>query len=227
MTCFKSTDRYNIIIAARTKTGQVPERPDRAMPKIVDHDTQRAKFAKAAMSLIARHGLEGVTMRAVAAEAGLSYGSLFHYFNSKDELLMQAVRHSTSLQTRRVNEYTSQYSGLKALEHLLCDDAIISESSRDDWMVWLTFLYKAALQESFAAMHAELIDGWLARILRLLEDAQQAGEIREELDVGFEAMGVWAYSAGLGQLGLLHADLLTVELQKQLISAYLDKLRAG
>ena len=68
------------------------------MPKIVDHDLQRVKFAEAAMSLIARDGLEGVTMRAVAAEAGLSYGSLFHYFNSKDELLMHAVRHSTSLQ---------------------------------------------------------------------------------------------------------------------------------
>ena len=197
------------------------------MPKVVDHDIQRVKFAEAAMSLIARHGLEGVTMRAVAAEAGLSYGSLFHYFNSKDELLMHAVRHSTSLQTKRVNEYTSQYSGLKALEHLLCDDVIINESSRDSWMVWLTFLYKVALQASFAEMHAELIDGWLARITRLLEYAQQAGEIRRELDVGFEAMAVWAYSAGIGQLGLLHPNLLPVKLQKQLISAYLEKLRAG
>jgi len=197
------------------------------MPKIVDHDSQRLKFAEAAMSLIARHGLEGVTMRAVAAEAGLSYGSLFHYFNSKDELLMHVVRHSTSQQTKRINAYTSQYSGLKALEHLLCDDAIISESSRDDWMVWLTFLYKAALQTSFAEAYAELIDGWQARIVRLLEDAQQAGEIRGELDVGFEAMAIWAYSAGIGQLSLLHPDLLPVKLQKQLISAYLEKLRGG
>ena len=196
------------------------------MPKIVDHDLQRVKFAEAAMSLIARHGLEGVTMRAVAAEAGLSYGSLFHYFNSKDELLMHAVRHSTSLQTKRVNEYTSQYSGLKALEHLLCDDVIITESTRDDWLVWLTFLYKAALQASFATAYAELIDGWQARIAGLLDDARQAGEIRKELDVGFEAMAIWAYSAGIGQLSLLHPDLLPVELQKQLITAYLDKLRA-
>ena len=195
------------------------------MPKIVDHDVQRLKFAEAAMSLIARHGLEGVTMRAVAAEAGLSYGSLFHYFKSKDELLMHVIRHSTTLQTNRVNEYVSQYSGLKALEHLLCDDSIISESSRDDWMVWLTFLYKAALQESFADLHAELIDGWLTRIERLLEDAQQSGEIRKNLDTGFEAMGVWAYSSGIGQLSLLHRELLPVKLQKQLISAYLDKLR--
>jgi len=196
------------------------------MPKIVDHDAQRVKFAEAAMSLIARHGLEGVTMRAVAAEAGLSYGSLFHYFDSKDELLMHAVRHSTSLQTTRFNAYTSQYSGLKALEHLLCDDVIITESTRDDWIVWLTFLYKAALHASFASAYAELIDGWQARIAGLLEDAQQAGEISNELDIGFEAMAIWAYSSGIGQLSLLHPDMLPVALQKHLISAYLEKLRA-
>jgi DNA-binding transcriptional regulator YbjK len=196
------------------------------MPKVVDHDAQRVKFAEAAMSLIAKHGLEGVTMRAVAAEAGLSYGSLFHYFNSKDELLMHAVRHSTTLQTDRINKFTSQYSGIKALEHLLCDDAIINESSRDDWIVWLTFLYKAAMQTSFAEAYAELIDGWQARIVRLLEDAQQAGEIRSELDVGFEAVAIWAYSAGISQLSLLHPEMLPVPLQKRLISAYLDKLRA-
>lgn len=197
------------------------------MPKIVDHNEQRVKFAEATMNLIARHGLEGVTMRAVAAEAGLSYGSLFHYFESKDDLLVHAVRHSTSLQTQRVNEFTSQYSGLKALEHLLCDDAITNESSRDAWMVWLTFLYKVALQESFAELHADLISGWLERIRKLLEEAQQAGEISADLDVEFEAKALWAYSAGVGQMGLLDADLLPPKTQKQLISAYLDKLRDG
>ena len=196
------------------------------MPKIVDRDVQREKFAEAAMRLIAQHGLEGVTMRAVATEAGLSYGSLFHYFSSKDELLMHAVRHSTALQSKRINAFTNKYSGLKALEHLLCDDAIITESTRDDWIVWLTFLYKAALQTSFATAYAEMIDGWQGRIARLLEDAKQANEIGQDLDIEFEATAIWAYSAGVGQLGLLHPALLPVKVQKQLISAYLDKLRA-
>ncbi len=195
------------------------------MPKIVDRDVQRVKFAEAAMSLIAQHGLEGVTMRGVAAEAGLSDGSLFHYFSSKDELLMLAVRHSTALQSERINTYTSKYTGLKALEHMLCDDATITESTRDDWMVWLTFVHKAALQESFAAAYAGMIGGWRGRIARLLEDAKQAGEVQQDLDVEFEAMAIWAYSAGIGQLGLVHPNKLPVKVQKQLISSYLDRLR--
>jgi DNA-binding transcriptional regulator YbjK len=195
------------------------------MPKIVDHEAQREIFSQAAMRLMARDGLEGVTMRAVANEAELSYGSLFHYFDSKDDLLKHAIRQLTSSQTHRVNEYVSQFSGLKALEHLLCDDAIINESSRDAWIVWMTFQYKVALQPSFAEMHSELIDGWLERITQLLSDAQQAGEINATLDIKTEAMAVWAFSAGVGQLGLIHPESLPAKLQKQLITSYLDKLR--
>jgi AcrR family transcriptional regulator len=195
------------------------------MPKIVDHNAQRLTFADAAMRLIARHGIEGVTMRAVAAEAGLSYGSLFHYFDSKDDLLMHAVRQLTSSQTTRVNEYESQYSGLKALAHLLCDDAIVNDASRDHWMVWLTFQYKVALDKAFEELHAELVRGWLARIKGLLGEAREAGEVSESIDVDKESMAVWAYSVGVGQLGLLHPQSMSPEVQKDLISSYLDKLR--
>lgn len=195
------------------------------MPKIVDHDRQRVTFAEAALRLVAREGLEGLTMRKVAAEAGLSYGALFHYFDSKDALLLYAIRHSTAQQGRRVSAFSVRNRGLKALEQLLSDDALIDESSRDEWLVWLAFLYRAALQESFAEMHAELIDGWVARIRGLLEDARAAGEIRPEVDVEFEAMALWVYSAGIGQQGLLHPAMFPLETQRNLISAYLDKLR--
>jgi AcrR family transcriptional regulator len=195
------------------------------MPKIVDHDSQRGKFAEAVIRLVAREGLEGLTMRAVATEAGLSYGSLFHYFDSKDDLLMHAVRYSTSQQSRRVNEFSIKYSGLKALEYLMNDDALVDDTSREDSLVWMAFLYKAALKESFAEMHADLISGWLDRIETLLREAQSAGEICEEMAPDFEAMALWVYSAGIGQQGLLHPAMFPPAVQKKLISAYLEKLR--
>jgi AcrR family transcriptional regulator len=197
------------------------------MPKIVDHDRQRETFAEAAMRLIARNGLDGVTMRAVAAEAGLSYGSLFHYFDSKEELLMHAVRTTMERQTRRVNEYSGQYAGLEALEHLLCDDAVTSESSRDVWLVWMAFQYQATLRESFGEMNAELVAGWRQRIRSLLNDAKSDGEIGEEIDTDIEASALWAYSSGIGQLGVLHPDSFPPLRQKALIANYLDKLRAA
>ncbi len=195
------------------------------MPKIVDHELQRETFAEAAMRLIARNGLEGVTMRAVAAESGLSYGSLFHYFDSKEELLMHAVRMSIGKQTRRFNEYSNQYTGLEALEHLLCDDAVSNESSRDSMLVWMAFQYQAVLRKSFAEINAELVEGWQERIRALLNDAKTAGEISAAIDTDIEASALWAYSSGIGQLGVLHADSFPPAHQKALIANYLDKLR--
>ena len=85
---------------------------------------------------------------------------------------------------------------------------------------------EALFEELESTGTSELIDGWLARIRRLLKGAQEAGEISRALDVDFEAKAIWAYSAGIGQLSLLHSGLLPVDAQKQLISAYLEKLVA-
>ena len=74
-------------------------------------------------------------------------------------------------------------------------------------------------------MHAELIGGWLQRIRDLLKNAQQAGEIGHDLDIEMEAVAVWAYSAGIGQIGLVHPEQLPPETQKRLLAAYLAKLR--
>ena len=197
------------------------------MPKIVNHELQRDTFAEAAMRLIARKGLEGVTMRAVATESGLSYGSLFHYFKSKEELLMHAVRTSIENQTQRVDQFSTQFGGLEALEHMLCDDAVTSESSRESWLVWMAFQYQAALRKSFGEMNAELIDGWHERIRTLLDDAKTAGEISKSIDTAIEATALWAYSSGIGQLGVLHPKSFPPAHQKKLIANYLEKLRSA
>ena len=60
------------------------------MPKVVDVEVRRAELAGAVWSLAAREGVEGLTVRGVAAEAGWSTGALVHYFTGKEELLLFA-----------------------------------------------------------------------------------------------------------------------------------------
>ncbi|NLZ97477.1 MAG: TetR family transcriptional regulator, partial [Micrococcus sp.] len=50
------------------------------MPKIVDHEQRRRELAQAIWSIIALRGLSAVTLRSVAAEAGVSMGTVQHYF---------------------------------------------------------------------------------------------------------------------------------------------------
>ena len=47
----------------------------------------REQIVAAALRLFREQGYQGTTMRAVAAEAGMSVGSAYYYFSSKEELL--------------------------------------------------------------------------------------------------------------------------------------------
>lgn len=57
------------------------------MPKLVDHHSRRATISDAVMRLLARDGLESISLRHVAAEAGVSTGQVQHYFPSKDAMM--------------------------------------------------------------------------------------------------------------------------------------------
>jgi AcrR family transcriptional regulator len=50
------------------------------MPKLIDHEVRRLELVEAAWRVILRDGAGRVSVRAVAAEAGVSAGSLRHLF---------------------------------------------------------------------------------------------------------------------------------------------------
>ncbi|NUP73233.1 MAG: TetR family transcriptional regulator, partial [Sinomonas sp.] len=63
------------------------------MPKIVDHDQRRLELVDALWRIVAERGLDGATMREIAAEAGFANGALKPYFPTKDRLLDFAFEH--------------------------------------------------------------------------------------------------------------------------------------
>ena len=62
------------------------------VPKLVDHDVRRREIAQAVWAVIAERGIEGVTLRSVAAEAGVSVGRIQHYHASREELVRDSCR---------------------------------------------------------------------------------------------------------------------------------------
>lgn len=65
--------------------------PRGAATAATDHAPQgrakRAEILAAATDLIAAHGIKGMTMRQLAAAAGLNIATLYHYFGSKSDLI--------------------------------------------------------------------------------------------------------------------------------------------
>jgi AcrR family transcriptional regulator len=61
------------------------------MPKRVDPTQRRTLIADALMRVAAERGLEAVSLRHVAAEAGATTGLVQHYFGTKDEMMLFAL----------------------------------------------------------------------------------------------------------------------------------------
>jgi DNA-binding transcriptional regulator YbjK len=62
----------------------------------------RAAIIEATIRLIGREGVDGITHRAVAHEAGVSLSSTTYHFASRDEIVSEALRHVAALEIERI-----------------------------------------------------------------------------------------------------------------------------
>lgn len=63
------------------------------MPKIVDRDQYRQELLGQCLAVIADQGYSTITMRQIAQGLGVSTGTLYHYFPSKENLFEQLVEY--------------------------------------------------------------------------------------------------------------------------------------
>jgi TetR/AcrR family transcriptional repressor of bet genes len=70
------------------------------MPKIVNHDERRDQIALVACRVVAEHGFDQATIVRIAREAGYTTGMVAHYFDTKQDIIIAALR----LILRRIEE---------------------------------------------------------------------------------------------------------------------------
>lgn len=61
------------------------------MPKLIDHQARKKVVAQAVWKLLNERGVSAITVRNVAAEAGITTGSLRHSFDNRIQLLTYAL----------------------------------------------------------------------------------------------------------------------------------------
>ncbi len=66
--------------------------------------TVRDRIIRAVLHIIGSDGIAGVTNRRIAAEAGVSLGSITYHFATQHDLLRESLLHFVSEETRRYTE---------------------------------------------------------------------------------------------------------------------------
>ena len=147
------------------------------MPKLVDHEQRRQELVEAAWRVIADRGIDEVTIREIAREAGYSSGVLAHYFENKDDLLVHALRLSHERIYKRYEAEVETPRRRDALGAVLMDNLPLDKQrdleTRIEMSFWARSLRNKSLSEIQHQEHEFLRD----LIRRLLEGSQEEGAV--------------------------------------------------
>ena len=86
------------------------------MPKIVDRERYRKELLQKCFDLFAQRGYGSLTMRQIAKNLGVSTGTLYHYFPSKQEIFVQLIEDITERDAGIVKD---EFSELETIEEKL------------------------------------------------------------------------------------------------------------
>ncbi|MDG4827649.1 TetR family transcriptional regulator C-terminal domain-containing protein [Asanoa sp. WMMD1127] len=124
------------------------------MPKRVDPTERRTLIADALMRVAAQRGLEAVSLRHVAAEAGATTGLVQHYFRTKDEMMLFALEVVSDRTEARIGAAVGALGPDPAprdlVRAMVTQMLPLDEERRADGKVALAFLAYAATRPSVA-----------------------------------------------------------------------------
>lgn len=189
------------------------------MPKIINHATRRDEIAEATIEVIGRQGIDSTRLIDVARAANATTGSITHYFEGKDAVLLAALDHLAQRILKGLRE-----SDATDLIDLSFQILPIDEYGLRDWRVWLCFVGRALADPALAKIHKayyqEFRDGLAARIDRLQTDKS----LSRAIDPLVTADAIIAAVDGIGLRATLEVEEWPAELQRRQLEFMLRPL---
>jgi len=145
-------------------------------------EEKRLRVLVAAKRAFARHGYAGTNVNLVARDAGISVGSLYQYFRTKEDIFLALIEHSHSLLASIIDDIFRRESTFLGRVQAILTVAV--ESSVND--PELLNLYIACTTQELGPMAAKLssrIESVAAhRYREMVGTAIRNGEIRADAD---------------------------------------------
>ena len=170
--------------------------------------TNKAKIERAAVWLFSEHGVDGVSTKSIAAEAGVSEGLIYRYFKNKDTLARDLMRAIHIRLTEMIMAAATREDGLADQVSFIVRH--YCEIADDDWTL---FRYHILHLHHFPSLSAEADAAWPASphaaAVKLLQKSMDKGEIPQSNPVilGAMALGVVLQTAQAKVLGAIDGPL--------------------
>jgi len=200
------------------------------MPKVGVADARRAQVKRAALECLVKNGFGALSVKDIAAQAGVSTGVLYHYFRNKDDILIQSLAAAFAGSDRDLRETVgAQPRAVDRLRTYLRLAATIGRSDPATASVLLNGLGQMEYSEAIGGRLARLFAGFRTYAAETLQEAyEEAGigltpERRSALAGLIVAVGLGLLCQWAVQPGSIDTEACGRELEKLFAAIFVGK----
>ncbi|GAA0375184.1 TetR/AcrR family transcriptional regulator [Microbispora corallina] len=184
----------------------------------------RQRLLAEATRLFAERGFESTSVQEIVAAAGVTKGAMYHYFDSKDDLLHEIYARVLRLQMERLNRFADAEGPVAGRLHGAAVDVVVTTvDNLDDSKIFFQSMHQLS-PETYKSVRAER-RRYHERFRDLVAEGQRAGVFRDDIpaemvvDFFFGSvhhLGTWYHPEGPlsgPEVGRHFADLLLSSLR--------------
>jgi AcrR family transcriptional regulator len=195
------------------------------MPKIVDWDERRDQILSATWRVIARHGIAGATIRAIAREANCSAGILGHYFDDKEDILGSALLLSHRRVGARMTAAAAGLVGLDALRVVMLEALPLDERRDLEAQIEISFWGRALGNARLRELQHSEFERFGRRLHAHLLEAADLGQLADSCDPALATHQLLVLIDGLSAQRVLYPDRVTQQRQVEMLDRVLRSFR--
>jgi AcrR family transcriptional regulator len=196
-------------------------------PKIVDKEQRKLEIALIALELFAEKGFESASISQIAEAAGIGKGTVYEYFESKEELIHASLLAWVDRMSREAEEgivnVEEPVDRLKAFVRSITDNFVSDERT----IKLVIAMFQSLLVSGKELLHHDLIreafGDFRKVIIDTLLDGVSKGVFRPEIarDAEKIAINLAAYLDGIALHHFISRDFFDLEEQ---VDSYLEEL---
>jgi TetR/AcrR family transcriptional repressor of bet genes len=187
---------------------------------------RRTDLIEATMDCIVELGIQGTSVRAVAARAGVSNGLIRHHFASKENLIVEAYRRTIAIITGPPLAVASEIGPpAEQLRRFIVASVSGPVAEPRILSLWATFISQVHINERFREVHRTLYVTYRDACRSLIEQTlAAAGRELSDDEAHRLSIALNAIIDGLWLEGCLSADEIDEALQIEIALSSVERL---
>jgi AcrR family transcriptional regulator len=188
-------------------------------------EVRRTMILQSAKACLLENGLDGTTVRDIAAWCAVSPGTITYHFPSVDDILVEVLAEASADYLRfNLARATAVESARDRLLSLLLGGLPSDAKARQMWRLWVACWSRAPYESRLAAVHAERHEHERAAIEAIVSAGTESGEFRDvdSRAVAWELLGLLD---GLGLQAYVSERSMPLATVRELLTARVDSLR--